>query len=85
VFKIKRIVAWNKEKPVLGIKNIMLGIFLKPFSEIKKPNDTRGFEIMDFEKTHFFLPKSSPFHLHRWAKGGDTPSFNRIFYFGEPP
>jgi hypothetical protein len=30
-------------------------------------------------------PKSSPSHLYRWAKGGGTPSFHRIFYFGVPP
>ncbi len=29
-----------------------------------------------------FCPKSSPSHLYRWAKGGGTPSFHRIFYFG---
>jgi hypothetical protein len=32
-----------------------------------------------------FCPKSSPSHLYSWAKGGGTPSFHRIFYFGEPP
>ncbi len=29
----------------------------------------------------YVLPKSSPSHLYRWAKGGGTPSFHRIFLF----
>jgi hypothetical protein len=33
-------------------------------------------------QTHMYCPKPSPAHLYRWAKGGGTASFNRIFYFG---
>ncbi len=29
-----------------------------------------------------FCPKSSPFHLYRWAKGGGIPSCNKIFFLG---
>jgi hypothetical protein len=29
-----------------------------------------------------FCPKSSPSYLYRWVKGGGTPSFHKIFYFG---
>jgi hypothetical protein len=31
--------------------------------------------------SHMFCPKSSPSRLYRWAKGGGTQAFNRIFYF----
>jgi hypothetical protein len=37
--------------------------------------------IMVLLKLEKWCPKSSPSHLYRWAKGGGTPSFHRIFYY----
>jgi len=43
-----------------------------------------GFKGSFIQPLHYimFCPKSSPFHLYRWAKGGGIPSFHKIFYFG---